>query len=372
MATQSTGITSLDAFLGGGVLHGDNIVWVGDHRRSTVAFCEAFLRQPGTPRTRYVTFNPAEAITGLPPHVERIDLVPGTSIDEVLALERILTDPGPAEGSRIVIDGLDDLVARWGAAETVRFYRRVCPRLFDLGAIAYWTGSREMLSAPVIESITKIAQCVFDLRPDRLRVAKAEGRSSKIQGALVKLVVDADGVRLDREHTVGRVGEGLRRLRRSRNLTQGQLAELAGVTPAAISQVESGRRGLSLDTLVPLCDTLGIGIDDLLGSRGTPDHVIARRDGLRSDRALSVLFDDPDPGLRSYLVRLDPDEQGAPPFAHKGLELVLVAAGLVLIDLGDSTPVMRAGDGLMVRRVAIRGWENLGTEPAQLFWVVGD
>ena len=57
-------------------------------------------------------------------------------------------------------------------------------------------------------------------------------------------------------------------------------------------------------------------------------------------------------------------------FSHKGLEMILVADGLVLVDLGDQTPVMRAGDALMVRRVAIRGWENLRREPARLFWVV--
>ena len=67
--------------------------------------------------------------------------------------------------------------------------------------------------------------------------------------------VGTDGVpEVGRDLVVGRLGEGLRRLRGRRNLTQRQLAELATVTPAAISQAESGRRGLSLETLVILSD----------------------------------------------------------------------------------------------------------------------
>src|SRR5690606_8518222 len=157
----------------------------------------------------------------------------------------------------------------------------------------------------------------------RLRVVKAEGRPSKLQGALVDLERGDGEVRVTREHAVGRVGEGLRRLRKARNLNQRQLAELAGVTPAAISQTESGRRGLSLDTLLPRGETLGIGLDALLGSRGTPDHVVARRDRSRVEGSVTALFDDPAPGMRAYLVRLGAEEDGVPPFAHKGIELVL-------------------------------------------------
>src|SRR5690606_11363540 len=187
----------------------------------------------------------------VPDDVEVVDLRATTGAEDPEAIEAALVGAAPGEGDRIVIDGLDELVARWGAAEAARFYQRVCPHLFGVGAIAYWTASRDQLPPVVHDTVTRIAQCVFDVAADRLRVVKAEGRPATLQGALVDLE-RADGeVRVTREHAVGRVGEGLRRLRKSRNLNQRQLAELAGVTPAAISQTESGRRGLSLDTLLP-------------------------------------------------------------------------------------------------------------------------
>lgn len=374
MADLSSGIASLDRLLGGGLLVGDNVVWLADERRAALPACRAFLAA-GSGRRRFLALGGAPP-EDLPDGVEAIRLDLPAAPSEADELEAILLDVGTGEDPRVVIDGLDDLAARWGAPATVAFYRRVCPRLLDLGALAYWTASREMLSQPTIDGITKIAQCVFDARGDRLRIVKAEGRSSRIQGALVEVAHEPDGTpTVVREHAVGRLGEGLRRIRRERNLTQGQLAALAGVTPAAISQAETGRRGLSLDTLVPLVETLGITLDDVVvGSPATVDHVLVRHDRRRSESASGpdpvALFDDPAEAVRAYLVTLGPEQSGTPSFTHKGLEVVLVADGLVLIDLGDQTPVMRAGDALMVRRVPIRGWENLGREPARLFWVV--
>lgn len=371
--SSTSGIPGLDDLLGGGLLLGDNVVWVGERPTDVEPACRAFL-VAGGPGTRYIALDRAP-LADLPDHVQ-VSQVPIPATPDDPSLADLLTDLAGPEGARLVIDGLDELLARWGAPATVAFYRRTCPRLLDLGAIAYWTASREMLSQPTIDGITKIAQCVFDVREDRLRVVKAEGRPARTQGTLVEIAVDdPDGaVRIVREHAVGRLGEGLRHLRRERNLTQGQLAALAQVTPAAISQAETGRRGLSLDTLLPLSDALGITLDDIVGSPGSTDAVLVRHDRRAGATAPGpdpvVLFDDPAAGLRAYLVTLGPDEEGVPSFAHKGMELILVADGLVLIDLGDQTPVMRAGDALMVRRVPIRGWSNLRSESARLFWVV--
>jgi hypothetical protein len=43
-----------------------------------------------------------------------------------------------------------------------------------------------------------------------------------------------------------------------------------------------------------------------------------------------------------------------------------------MIDLGDMSPVLRAGDAILATRSPILGWRNLGSEPARLFWIVRD
>ena len=64
----------------------------------------------------------------------------------------------------------------------------------------------------------------------------------------------------------------------------------------------------------------------------------------------SPLLTDASAGLRAYLIHHDSAEKGAPPKAggarlapviqHKGVEMVLVAQGLVQVDLGAAIPVM--------------------------------
>ncbi len=378
MQSRSTGIPSLDEVMEGGLVLGDNVVWLGERRADVDLAAAAFLRADdgaaaAGPHHLVVVGAPRIAVPeGVEVHQVTLDRTPGS----IAQVEALLVGDHIVEGTRLVVDGLDDMLNHWGAAETVAFYRRNCPRLLDMGTVAFWTGTRRMLSPAVVGGVSKIAQCVLERRDDRLRITKAEGRSHRIQGMLLEVVDEPEvgTFRVGREHAVGRLGEGLRRIRSDRNLTQGQLAAMAGVTPAAISQAETGRRGLSLDTVVPLCEALGVTVDDLLGGQGRVDHQLVRHDRKRDagGRATGVvpLFDDPSAPLRAFLTVLEPEEQGAPTFTHKGVELILVADGLVLIDLGDQTPVLRAGDALMVNRVPIKAWENLRREQARLFWVV--
>jgi transcriptional regulator with XRE-family HTH domain len=364
---ETTGIASLDELVGGGLVAGDNVVWLAEAGAPAIACCRAFAAA-APEATAWIGFRdpPSE----LPGGVEVLRLDPADAA----------RDPGAAAAAivavatrrpRLVVDGLSAVHARGGAEPAVDLYRRCCPRLFDLGVVACWPLEREEVGPTVAGRIRRVAQCVFELRTDAVRVAKAEGRPSRVQGAMAELHPAGPGAAptVGRDLVAGRLGEGLRRLRRDRSLTQRQLAELAGVTPAAISQAEAGRRGLSLETLLPLCDALGIGLDDLLGTGPRDRQVVARRDRRPLGEGITALFDDPGAGAQAYRVELAPGATGRPPFVHKAAELVLVARGLVLVDLGDDTPVMRAGDALRATAAPIGSWTNLGVGPAELFWL---
>ena len=69
---------------------------------------------------------------------------------------------------------------------------------------------------------------------------------------------------------------------------------------------------------------------------------------------------------------LGPGESGEPGSVHKGAELILVGSGVVQLTLNEETPVLRAGDALLVTLDAIHGWKNLLPEMARLFWIVRD
>lgn len=349
MEIRTSGIDSLDGLLGGGVAVGDNIVCISDDAEVARLISEAFVGAASDDSTLRIDVRSAGA-------------VPGSA-----ALERLVLGDAVVAGSRVLVDSFDELVVAWGAEAAVEFYRRVCPRLFDIGAIAMWTASRDLAGTASLDAIGLVAQCVIEVRSGRLRIRKAEGRPSGVQGAVAGVTVDGWAVTLRAEHSVGRVSEGIRRLRRSRGLNQTQIAALAGVTPAAISQVESGRRGLSLESLLTLSEALGTGLDDLLGVGVRPSPWLARRDRTAVSPTVP-LFEDGPGGVSVHFVHLEPGATGRPPYAHKGPELLLAASGLVLVDLGTSSPVLRAGDGAMATDVAVRGWTNIGEGPATIFW----
>jgi transcriptional regulator with XRE-family HTH domain len=57
-------------------------------------------------------------------------------------------------------------------------------------------------------------------------------------------------------------GKRVAEVRRSRNITQEQLAELADVTPLSISFIEQGRRWPRLATLQRLASCLNVSVAD--------------------------------------------------------------------------------------------------------------
>ena len=60
------------------------------------------------------------------------------------------------------------------------------------------------------------------------------------------------------------IGDKIKQARVRAEMTQYQLAESAGVSQPAISQIETGRHRLSLETLIKLAKALGIEPAELL------------------------------------------------------------------------------------------------------------
>lgn len=108
-----------------------------------------------------------------------------------------------------------------------------------------------------------------------------------------------------------RIGEILRRARTSRNLSQGMLSKLAGVSQASISQVENGRRGLSAQAATNLARTLGLDLKMLLGESPTLVRVQgelsawrAYEDARRAYQGLCHYLADLRDGLAPFETRL--------------------------------------------------------------------
>ena len=370
----STGVGELDEVLGG-LFWGDNVVLEVAAPAAADPFYRAVARVADHYDQRlYVRIAADPPVTGFELLDARAD---GDFAQPAPLLRSIVERCRQGERKLLLFDPMEAMIARWGAELTGRFFAHCCPQLLELGAIAYWSVPSGEMYPTLRRTIEEVTQCVLVLGESRLRVAKADGRPPGVEGSVFRYRV-VDGLpALTPAPIVARVGAALRAARTQRQLTQSDLARLAGVSPSAISQAERGRRGLSLETLLELTGRLGMTVDELLRGDVVAGYRLGRRHHPRTRRGESgnqplPLLDDPAAGLRAYLVHLPPREGGSPHLTHKGSELVAVANGLVQVVLASGRPVLRRGEVLLVEATTIEGWRNLGPSEATLFWILRD
>jgi transcriptional regulator with XRE-family HTH domain len=368
----TSGIADLDRTLGG-LFWGDNVVWELRQNASAEPFVRALVSAGGQAEAfAHVSFD------GSGTDGERIDVIDASAGGAHARPGELLTAvrayAGRAERTILVFDALDAMAERWGAEIARRFFVRCCPMLLEIGAIAYWSiGSSDALAA-LRREVEQITQCVLVVDDHRVRIAKADGRPPGVEGSVLTVSRHDDEIRLTASPAAARLAAALRSLRQRRNLSQTDLARLAGVSPSAISHAERGQSGLSLDTLLDLSARLNVTLDELLRGDAVRGYQLARRHdpSERSGSTLLPLLDELGVGLRVFLARLPPRASGQPDERHKGVEAVTVASGLVQIELGDRRAALRAGEALVAEASSITGWRNVGDGEALLFWILRD
>ncbi len=373
MQQVGTGFAAIDQALGG-LITGDNVVWLGDDPVVYSALCAGFVRtaRADDERVLHVRFTVDDEHPPVP-GVATLDAGPHGSLahPSLLAdeLDRRFRSERP---DCIVIDDLGTPLRRWGLANTVEFFARSCPSMLQAGITAYWSVGPEF-GGPSIETIRQITQCLIDVRGRRLRVLKAEGRSGRDHGPTFALDVAFGEVAVSPAPEGGRLARGLAALRHDLGLTQRELADIGGVTASAISQAESGARRLSIDTLVRLSDRLGVPIDRMVNFTNPPAYRLARHDrSRRIDDTTVALAADSSIGARVFLVELPGRETGTPDARHRGVEVIAAIRGLVQIQLGSDRPVLRGGDALIVEHDEVASWRNLRDDPAAFYRILRD
>lgn len=375
-SVASTGVADLDRALHG-LYWGDNVVFEPDRTETALPFYAAIAALTSHyDQAAYVSLSlDPELVRRDYPALGLIDARPGSALAEAgPLLNEIRRRSKPRSRTLLLFDPLDDMAARWGADMARRFFTRCCPLLLEVGAIAYWSLSQGERYDALRRDVEDVTQCVLVVREGRLRIAKAEGRPVGVQGSVFHYRLTDGRPALTEAPAAARLGGALRAVRMQRQLSQAQLAQLAGVSASAISQAERGQRGLSLETLLTLTANLNITVDELLRGHVSPGYRLGRRDDPSATPTGTPvpLLDDPEAGLRAYLVRLAPGATATPNIDHKGSELVAVIGGLVQVQLASGRPVLRQGEALLADRSTIRGWRNIAQRPAALFWVIRD
>jgi transcriptional regulator with XRE-family HTH domain len=135
----------------------------------------------------------------------------------------------------------------------------------------------------------------------------------------------------------------LRSLRTTLGLSLGELAERTNLSPSTISRVETGKRAISLDVLLPLAAALQVPLDALLDVR-TDDDVVIRPAPSRVGGRTTWMLSRPTGSRIAVKMRLEPTRRAPRPRVHPGHDWFFVLEGRVRLSLGERGIVVEAGE----------------------------
>ena len=135
----------------------------------------------------------------------------------------------------------------------------------------------------------------------------------------------------------------LRSLRRSLGLSLDEVASRANLRPSTLSRIETGKRTISLDVLLPLASALQVDVADLL-SLDQDDDVVIRPTPQRSHGHTTWMLSRPMSSPAAMKMRVTPTRRRATQQVHPGHDWFFVLEGRVRLRLGDREIVVEQGE----------------------------
>ncbi len=172
------------------------------------------------------------------------------------------------------------------------------------------------------------------------------------------------------------LGARLRGLRKERELSQRGLAELAGLSPNAISLIEREEISPSVATLQRLAGALGVKMSYFFETE-TLARVLRVRSGERPViRGAGLTIEGlgarlADQQMEPFLITLAPHaDMGTGQVVHAGHEFVCCLAGHVQYEIDGALYLLEPGDFLLFEADLPHCWGNPGDEVARLLLVL--
>lgn len=423
----ASGVSQLDRLLEG-LYIGDNVVWHDDSGSLAYVFCLNFI-QASQAQNRpliYVSFDrsPKNLLEKLGPLAQTPSLTildcftHGKGAGSEIFLRfyeekesewpcQIIRMDEPREGNRVmdafyevhntmegdvrfVFESLTGMQELWGGEEHIlSFYSHSCARLYELNTIAYWIMEKRAHSPRFRAQINQIAQVAIDLSIRRgttsLTILKAENRDLDTLNKPYNYYTKGLNVRIYYYERRARgqidLGMRLKELRIKRGLSQTELAELVGVTPSTISQVESNLIYPSLPALLKMAEVLSVEVSSFFQEKADLRYRVI----FPAAEAVEVKFPDLpagsvhanlltpvdlEPKAEPYLIEVPPNKSlPSHFFIHKGEELGYLMSGKLQLKLEKAVYNLRAGDVIYLTTEMPTQWKNPGPGVAKLLWI---
>lgn len=271
-------------------------------------------------------------------HIIRIDK-PG-DISHFTTVLNSIEDSLPS-GTRYIFDSLTGMQDLWGDENsTYKFFTYMCPRLYDLGTVAYWILEKEAHSQAFKANLRHITQVVLELykRKDKLyiKALKLDGRTNR--EAFKPHPYEIDGKRISiapaRKEPSFDIGVKIKELRTKIGMSQKELADKVNLTPSFISQLESNQISPSLNSFIEICNALGVSLTTILEGKKSEDAEWL----IKKERILPT----------------------------KGSELIYVLKGNISVVINGKEGRLSSGDSIYLKEEIPSLWKNEGGDEAEI------
>jgi transcriptional regulator with XRE-family HTH domain len=181
------------------------------------------------------------------------------------------------------------------------------------------------------------------------------------------------------------VGEKLRNIRESRNITVSELAERAGMTGELITLIEDGRELPSLSPLIKIARSLGVRLGTFIDDSEVLGPIISRRGESRKGISFSTGGKGINPHLdfhplagdksgrhmEPFIVEIKPSPAPKESFStHEGEEFLYILSGELVMVYGKETHKLFEGDSVYFDSIVKHCVWCPGPEPAKILAVV--
>jgi transcriptional regulator with XRE-family HTH domain len=171
------------------------------------------------------------------------------------------------------------------------------------------------------------------------------------------------------------IGEKIKFLRQTANLTQEELADRCELSKGFISQLERNMTSPSIATLRDILESLGTSLQGFFQETADEKMVFTAED--------YAVKADPESGsqicwlipnalkneMEPILVTLAPGGSTYPDNPHEGEEFGYVLDGNILIQLGSRKLKARKGDSFLIRPHEPHALINNSRRPARILWI---
>ena len=159
----------------------------------------------------------------------------------------------------------------------------------------------------------------------------------------------------------------LRSLRTTLGLSLDELAARTNLSPSTISRVETGKRTISLDILLPLAAGLQVGLDALLDV-SSDDDVVIRPAPSRSGGRTTWMLSRPGGGTVAVKLRIEPTRTRPQQRVHPGHDWLFVLSGRLLLSLGEREIVVDTGEAAEFATMTPHAFAAID-QPAELLMI---